>query len=461
MATKYPPLRAIVPGYLYEGFTVLAGRQKLGKTGSASTGHWQWRPAASRWARSLRRRRRALHRYGKRAAPYSRPHQDAVSERARHSGPVAAGMGDRSAATGSGLYCRARELALSVPIPTLVVIDVLQRIKPAGSMARNAYENDYSAWAPLQHWATEKRVAVLGLHHTKKGGADDPLEALSGSNGLSACADTTIVLDQDQNGRTLYVRGRDVEEKETAVIFAGGFGRCSARRPTCADRTSARLSSRRSTITARPMTPSELATALGKQSNNIKQLLFKMAKAGEVYRRRKGPILGRTVHPHNPDNRDNHEGTTMNDRRGLSGYRGYRLFARPPHQFSRGSASVNTSKSGSEIESDRHEIQDTRRRCRQGCGGDDRTPAGHVASDRAVGTFSTCARRRRTQEAAAGSQAVASHDVIHAPTADLEAHRAMLRAAFGTLSEEFADTMMGKIISGLRPTPTTSWARRP
>jgi hypothetical protein len=77
----------------------------------------------------------------------------------------------------------------SVPVPTLVVIDVLQRIKPAGSMARNSYENDYSAWAPLQQWATENRVAVLGLHYTKKGGADDPLEALSGSNGLSACAD--------------------------------------------------------------------------------------------------------------------------------------------------------------------------------------------------------------------------------------------------------------------------------
>jgi hypothetical protein len=45
----------------------------------------------------------------------------------------------------------------------------------------------------------------------------------------------------------------------------------------------------------------------------------------------------------------------------------------------------------------------------------------------------------------------ASHDVIHAPTADLETHRAMLQATFGTLSEEFADTMMGKIISGLRP----------
>src|SRR4051794_11535495 len=32
METKFPPLRSIVPGYLYEGFSVLAGRQKLGKT---------------------------------------------------------------------------------------------------------------------------------------------------------------------------------------------------------------------------------------------------------------------------------------------------------------------------------------------------------------------------------------------------------------------------------------------
>ncbi len=45
----------------------------------------------------------------------------------------------------------------------------------------------------------------------------------------------------------------------------------------------------------------------------------------------------------------------------------------------------------------------------------------------------------------------ARHDVIHAPSTDLDAHRAMLRITFGTLSEEFAETMMGKVISGLRP----------
>jgi hypothetical protein len=49
------------------------------------------------------------------------------------------------------------------------------------------------------------------------------------------------------------------------------------------------------------------------------------------------------------------------------------------------------------------------------------------------------------------SKPSARHDVIYAPTADLDGHQAMLRATFGTLSEEFAETMIGKIISGLRP----------
>jgi hypothetical protein len=48
----------------------------------------------------------------------------------------------------------------------------------------------------------------------------------------------------------------------------------------------------------------------------------------------------------------------------------------------------------------------------------------------------------------------ASHDVIHAPTGDTDAHRVELRGAFGdTLSDQFVQTMMGKLISGLRPNP--------
>jgi hypothetical protein len=306
MATKYPPLRAIVQGYLYEGFTVLAGRQKLGKTWLAID--WSLAVTTGGLAmgsiccdhgnvlyidmengpRRIQGRINTLF-----------PNERDLPDLSRLEWVTEAPQLDQ------GFIAELERWRLSVPNPTLVVIDVLQRIKPAGSMARNSYENDYSAWAPLQQWSTENRVAVLGLHHTKKGGADDPLEALSGSNGLSACADTTIVLDQDQNGRTLYVRGRDVEEKETAVIFTAGAW------TVLGEASDVRRSDERSVIiealkdNREPMTPTEVAAVLGKQTNNIKQLLFKMAKAGELFRVGKGRYWTEYVHPHNPDNRSN------------------------------------------------------------------------------------------------------------------------------------------------------------
>jgi hypothetical protein len=298
MATRYPPPRAIVAGYLYEGFTVLAGRQKLGKTWLAI----DWAAAVANGGtamgsipcdqgdvlyidmengpRRIQGRINTLF-----------PNEREIPGLSRLEWMTEAPQLDQ------GFIAELERWRTSVPVPTLVVIDVLQRIKPAGSMARNSYENDYSAWAPLQQWATENRVAVLGLHHTKKGGADDPLEALSGSNGLSACADTTIVLDSDQNGRTLYVRGRDVEEKETAVTFTAGnwtvLGDVSDVRRT--DERSKILSA---LLTAdEPMNPKEISVATGNSRNSTDQLLYKMMRAGEVEKAGRG----RYIHPNRPE----------------------------------------------------------------------------------------------------------------------------------------------------------------
>jgi len=47
-----------------------------------------------------------------------------------------------------------------------------------------------------------------------------------------------------------------------------------------------------------------------------------------------------------------------------------------------------------------------------------------------------------------------NNDQCVAPTPDLEAHRGALRLAFGnTLSDEFAEVMLGKLITALRPGP--------
>jgi hypothetical protein len=46
------------------------------------------------------------------------------------------------------------------------------------------------------------------------------------------------------------------------------------------------------------------------------------------------------------------------------------------------------------------------------------------------------------------------NDRCLAPTSDLEGHRARLRDAFGnTMSDEFVDVMLGKLVEALRPSP--------
>lgn len=304
MAKEFEPIRWIVPDYVPEGFSVLAGRQKLGKTwlaidialavasGGMAMGAIEVEGGdvlyldLENGERRVQRRVDAIY-----PDPRSRPDLSRLE------------WVTDAPALDKGLIDALEDWRLSIQNPRLVVIDVLQRIKPVGSAARNSYENDYVAWAPLQQWAMQNGIAVVGLHHTKKGGADDPLEALSGSNGLSACADTTLVLDRDGNGITLYVRGRDVDEKESALDFADGIWTMKG------DAAKVRMTGERAAIldalldADEPMSLTDLAAATRMVSNNLRQLLFKMAKAGEV----KKAGRGRYQHPDHvdPDNNDN------------------------------------------------------------------------------------------------------------------------------------------------------------
>jgi hypothetical protein len=57
----------------------------------------------------------------------------------------------------------------------------------------------------------------LILHHTRKMESEDP--SVSGTLGITGCVDTVAVLARTGKGTTLYVRGRDVEEQEKAIVF--------------------------------------------------------------------------------------------------------------------------------------------------------------------------------------------------------------------------------------------------
>ena len=92
--------------------------------------------------------------------------------------------------------------------------------RPTSSRSDNQYEADYLAIKGLQALASQYNVAVAIVTHTRKSGSEvDPFEKVSGTLGLSGGADTTMVLDRDGNGATIYGRGRDSEEIESAVEF--------------------------------------------------------------------------------------------------------------------------------------------------------------------------------------------------------------------------------------------------
>jgi AAA domain len=103
----------------------------------------------------------------------------------------------------------------TVTAPKLAILDTLAGIRPKRDRNDTTYDGDYKALVELQKLANKKHFAVLILHHTRKMEADDPIDTVSGTLGLAGCADTVLVL----TPTSLYVRGRDVEEAEKAITF--------------------------------------------------------------------------------------------------------------------------------------------------------------------------------------------------------------------------------------------------
>ena len=95
---------------------------------------------------------------------------------------------------------------------------------------------------------------------------------------------------------TLYVRGRDVEEKETALRHDLGnwtiLGEASEVNKSDGRKVILQcLADNLCDNQYETMTPSEVAGALGLPAKNVKQLLFKMAKAGEVLKQGRGRYI--------------------------------------------------------------------------------------------------------------------------------------------------------------------------
>ena len=173
------------------------------------------------------------------------------------------------------------------PDTRLVVVDTLKKIRPRTSGNRAVYDVDYEALEPLLPLAAEHRVAILVNHHLRKMDADDPLDTISGSTGLSGGVDGALVLKRER-GRAdafLYVTGREIEdERELALKWDQNLANWTI----VGDADEYRLSEERAEIvrtleeTDKPMTPTEVADALGKSTNSVKVTMWRMARDGQL-----------------------------------------------------------------------------------------------------------------------------------------------------------------------------------
>ena len=100
------------------------------------------------------------------------------------------------------------------PDARLIVIDTLAKVRPR-IKGQNIYQEDYAALEELLSLAAEHSVAIIVVHHLRKMGADDPLDEISGSTGLSGEVDEALILKRER-GRAdafLHVTGREIEEE--------------------------------------------------------------------------------------------------------------------------------------------------------------------------------------------------------------------------------------------------------
>lgn len=163
----------------------------------------------------------------------------------------------------------------------LVIIDTLAKVKPRARSNGSAYEEEYAAIAALKELADEFHIALLLVHHLRKMEAEDPVDQISGTTGLTGAADGYLILQRPRgtSTATLHLAGRDVEERGLALAFNSrrGTWRITAGAPKPPTPLLTLLRSAKV-----PLSTAQIAKALGKSLEATRLQLRRAVRRGEV-----------------------------------------------------------------------------------------------------------------------------------------------------------------------------------
>lgn len=173
------------------------------------------------------------------------------------------------------------------PDARLVVIDVFTKVRGTPPPGMNsAYEADYAAISRVKRLADTYAVPILLVHHVRKAAAEDFLATVSGTNGLAGAADAVLVLERPraQANGVLHVTGRDVDETDYALSFnptAGAWSLLDGPADEYLLQDTRALISRY--VREQPgAKPAQIATAVGRKPDTIRQTCTRMATDGQL-----------------------------------------------------------------------------------------------------------------------------------------------------------------------------------
>lgn len=297
-AQSFPPLKWMVPGLVAEGFGLVVGPPKLGKSwfvlglglavacGGRALGRIPVQPRPVLYAALEDGDRRMQDRCRKLMAGE----------------PIPAGFEYFTDATPAEIDAMVPQWLAGHP-DGLVMIDTLARVMPREIAGENAYQRDYRVGGWLKAMADARPgSALLVVHHTRKAASGDWMDSTSGTQGLNGSADYTVALERARGdgNALLKVSGRDVIEGEYAVTMTAGSwaldgDSLAAAAATARDnRTAQGVGDRMAEVVALVnRTPAGvraevIATALGIDKDSAGRYLRRAADAGRIDRTGRG-----------------------------------------------------------------------------------------------------------------------------------------------------------------------------
>jgi hypothetical protein len=302
--TTYPPLAEVVDEVLPAGCTVLTGKSKDGKSmmaynlavavasGGKALGQYNVM-AGSVWYMALED--------GERRAKARLEHMEAQM------GELSEEAQDRLTFTlwdaprlGEGLEDAIREWMTTTPDARLIIIDILEKIRPLRKLGGNMYGEDYAATAPIARLAQEHNVSILIIHHANKLNPHDFRDSASGAMSLIGGADNFWSLSRlpMQEEATLRVTGRDIrQECELAMQFRDGYWTVVGDAATTVLNPAHQAIIETLRTAGYPMTPRQLATTLGTDYDTLKVHLGRLVHRGLIVKDSYGHYSVRIVTP--------------------------------------------------------------------------------------------------------------------------------------------------------------------